>query len=282
MAVFAKECVTRFEELVGMLETTLGPDTGDLGIRVGIHSGPVTAGVLRGDKSRFQLFGDTVNTAARIESTGKFNKIQVSEETASLLREAGNPDWLRKREGMVCAKGKGNLQTYWLLTRKEEAAALAGGGIMGATIHSSRASLKPLPTTIVKAGVKLSASSFAHIEQMLSPRLRRLCQWNSTMLTRLLKRIVAHRNAARRPKQDSEEALSTLEAQISQEHAVLEEVVDVIALPGIDPVVFQRMNKNPSEEVVLSKDVMDQIRLFVVCIAGMYHANPFHNFDHAR
>ena len=37
----------------------LGPDTGDLGIRVGIHSGPVTAGVLRGEKSRFQLFGDS-------------------------------------------------------------------------------------------------------------------------------------------------------------------------------------------------------------------------------
>jgi len=42
----------------------LGPDTEDLGLRVGIHSGPVTAGVLRGERARFQLFGDTMNTTA--------------------------------------------------------------------------------------------------------------------------------------------------------------------------------------------------------------------------
>ena len=40
------------------------PDTGDLNVRAGLHSGPVTAGVLRGDRARFQLFGDTVNTGA--------------------------------------------------------------------------------------------------------------------------------------------------------------------------------------------------------------------------
>ena len=40
------------------------PSTADLGMRVGLNSGPVTAGVLRGEKARFQLFGDSVNTAA--------------------------------------------------------------------------------------------------------------------------------------------------------------------------------------------------------------------------
>ena len=52
------------------------PGTADLGIRAGLHSGPVTAGVLRGRNARFQLFGDTMNTTARIETTGKKNKIQ--------------------------------------------------------------------------------------------------------------------------------------------------------------------------------------------------------------
>ena len=45
--------------VVKQLEVVLGPDTGELLMRFGLHSGPVTAGVLRGDKCRFQLFGDT-------------------------------------------------------------------------------------------------------------------------------------------------------------------------------------------------------------------------------
>ena len=66
MARFSRECLDKFNELAKKLEITLGPDTGDLAMRVGLHSGPVTAGVLRGDKSRFQLFGDTVNTGKKI------------------------------------------------------------------------------------------------------------------------------------------------------------------------------------------------------------------------
>ena len=89
--------MTKMNQLVPQLEIALGPDTADLCMRFGLHSGPVTAGVLRGEKSRFQLFGDTVNTAARMESTGKRNRIQVSQTTADLLAEAGKAHWVQPR-----------------------------------------------------------------------------------------------------------------------------------------------------------------------------------------
>jgi class 3 adenylate cyclase len=70
---FARDCMQRARQLTKKLEVTLGPDTGDLTMRAGLHSGPVTAGVLRGERSRFQLFGGTfVHVAARLlyRSTG--------------------------------------------------------------------------------------------------------------------------------------------------------------------------------------------------------------------
>ena len=83
-------------------------------MRFGIHSGDTTAGILRGTKSRFELFGDTINTASRMESTGVGGKIQVSEETAHLLRQDDRSRWLRIRDMKITAKGKGQLQTYWV------------------------------------------------------------------------------------------------------------------------------------------------------------------------
>lgn len=58
MARFARDCLRKMRPLCKQLELTLGPDTGDLNIRIGLHSGPVTGGVLKGE-CRLQLFGDT-------------------------------------------------------------------------------------------------------------------------------------------------------------------------------------------------------------------------------
>ena len=65
------------------------------------------------DRARFQLFGDTVNTASRMESTGQTSKIQVSQTTADALIEGGKGHWLKQRKETVKAKGKGNLITFW-------------------------------------------------------------------------------------------------------------------------------------------------------------------------
>jgi class 3 adenylate cyclase len=112
MARFARDCLYKMKNVTTQLEETLAPDTGNLGIRIRMHSGPVKARVLVGNRARIQLFGDTMNTTARIETTGTKNIIHLSEETAQLLREAEH--WIRPKEETVVAKGKGELTTYWL------------------------------------------------------------------------------------------------------------------------------------------------------------------------
>jgi hypothetical protein len=114
MAKFANECLSKMKDVTNKLEVELGPDTAELQLRIGMHSGAVVAGVLRGDKSRFQLFGDTMNTASRMESTGLPSHIQISQETANLLVAAGKDKWVVQRDTKIKAKGKGELTTFFL------------------------------------------------------------------------------------------------------------------------------------------------------------------------
>eukprot|EP00980_Cylindrotheca_fusiformis_P024867 scaffold12634_cov112-Cylindrotheca_fusiformis.AAC.1 len=114
---FARDCVKTMKDTTLKLEVSLGPDTSELELRVGVHSGQVTAGVLRGERSRFQLFGDTMNTAARMESSSARNHIQVSQVTADLLVASGLSGWIAPRKCKIFVKGKGEMQTYWLKTK---------------------------------------------------------------------------------------------------------------------------------------------------------------------
>ena len=93
---------------IGELSQLLGVD---LALRIGIDSGPVTAGVIGRHKFTYDLWGDTVNTASRMESHGVAGRIQVSEATFRKLR--GTYEF--EARGEIDIKGKGRLLAYLLV-----------------------------------------------------------------------------------------------------------------------------------------------------------------------
>ncbi|MBX3127564.1 MAG: hypothetical protein KF718_12650 [Polyangiaceae bacterium] len=81
-----------------------------LDIRIGIHTGPVVAGVIGKKKFIYDVWGDTVNTASRMESHAESGKIQVSETTAALLKDS----YELMDRGEIEVKGKGRMRTFYL------------------------------------------------------------------------------------------------------------------------------------------------------------------------
>jgi class 3 adenylate cyclase len=101
-------------------EVTRHPDPGGqpLAVRIGIDTGPVVAGVIGTSKFSYDLWGDTVNTASRMESSGAPGCIQVTARTYQRL----NDSYRFKRRGSIPVKGKGDIITYFLVGRAKQSA----------------------------------------------------------------------------------------------------------------------------------------------------------------
>ncbi|MBC7509656.1 MAG: hypothetical protein H7320_13050 [Ferruginibacter sp.] len=97
----AKDILTPFEEQVSM--------------RIGINTRPLIAGVIGVKKFIYYLWGDTVNTASRMESHAEAGKIQITSEVYELIKN----EFECQLRGLINVKGKGSMTTYFLMEAKE-------------------------------------------------------------------------------------------------------------------------------------------------------------------
>jgi len=79
-------------------------------IRIGIHTGPVVAGIVGVKKFAYDIWGDTVNTASRLESSGEVGRVNISETTYELVKDSYNCI----HRGKIQAKGKGEIDMYFV------------------------------------------------------------------------------------------------------------------------------------------------------------------------
>jgi class 3 adenylate cyclase len=309
MCRFAHEMHKCISSLTKQLEVQLGPGTSDLQLRIGIHSGPVTAGILRGEKSRFQLFGDTMNTAARMESTGKRGKTHVSQDTANLLTKFGKQHWLTSREEVVYAKGKGELQTYWIHTTRRRHKTTQSTTQSNNEVTRLDDFLQLSQKTSSKndedwgGQVRLDESCMDDAE---GTQMERLIEWNTEMLFKMLCRLESKRRNIS-PNQFQIRRLDQVHDTVAGEtlqscrHDVfrleestpisrnsddttysqfLNEIMGkqdffVVSMPTYDGSTVDDLS---DDTCILSDKIRKELRQFVTDIADRYNALPFRKF----
>lgn len=109
VANMALDMTTRVQELNSGYDVPLQ-------VRIGIHTGPVVAGIIGHKKFTYDLWGDTVNTASRMESHGIPGRVQISEATYQRLRDR----FAVEKRSPIRVKGKGEMTTYFLLGKKTQ------------------------------------------------------------------------------------------------------------------------------------------------------------------
>lgn len=196
--------------------------------------------------ARFQLFGDTVNTTSRIETTGAKNRIHVSEDTATILIREGKEHWVQQRNDVVQAKGKGELRTYWL-TYTGPGTVVSSQNSVGSGSGQNR------PSTAPSAGI--------------DTKDKRLAKFITEMLGKFLRQILARRVAS----EINKSQLQRLESK--EEGNVLDEVIDIIKLPKFNARTCGVYSKQKQDTVALNPLVAAELREYVHTIATMYSHN---------
>ena len=283
MVKFARECLYAVKELTKTLEYKLGPDTADLGMRFGIDSGQCIAGVLVGEKSRFQIFGSTRTVAEIMEKTAEKNRIQVTQATADLLIAVGKTGWMKPRKDLVLCKGRGSVQAYWITGKlatphKHDASESEDNDTNSIGQHSRFSQ----PSGCSASGseewgddeIKLDISKAS-----MDDKMNRLIEWQVESMAHLLKLIVARRGREAKSTFTRASLAADIAATISRKRTPLSEVKEVISLPRFDPAQLRKV-VDP-ESISLGPEVMNQLRDYITQIAKLYRNNPFHNFEHA-
>jgi 3'5'-cyclic nucleotide phosphodiesterase/Adenylate and Guanylate cyclase catalytic domain len=225
----------------------------------------VTAGVLRGERSRFQLFGDTMNTASRMESTGKRDKIHLSEETAKLLVAAGKSSWIAPREDKVVAKGKGEMNTYWLVSKHDP------------PVVSTPAAISPKPV-VNQQQQEISIDGADCLEE----KTTRSVKWHVELQLSFLRQMVSNRRALSRTSRSRTNVQVevgtwfTASQATTRHQTILDEARDIIHIEHNSVV-----RSLGTDDVELDPAIEAQLTHYISRIAYSYRNNPFHNFEHA-
>ncbi|CAJ1942462.1 unnamed protein product [Cylindrotheca closterium] len=258
---FAAESRTKMMELFKKMSAP------ELSMRFGLNSG-----YLQTEDQRYLVFGDTVETGRHMLKKGKPNKIHVSVDTAELLNLEGNSNWLSPRSHPVVIKGIGSMNSFWIKTKYFQS-------------ENSMDVLDDMSTatgsTIGTLGEEdlwdeTTRGNSTDPKQNFDGRLKKIVDRNVMMLLGYLKKIQARRITMQKL---SPRINKRTEAEINVGENMIEEARELVMLPNFDSNLAANMVN--SDLVVLPEKVEKELRLYVWSIASSYHANEFHNFEHA-